>query len=315
LDYLVKFLIESKNSKVMSDPIKQFLLAVEQELACAPQPSIDSLQSILQAVLNKNPQLKLSLQRDEHMAQYNSSDGTAFQTAINGGVANIGIHFHGTNSEELKSGILNFLKSLQPLAGSHHQDLPMRSSSQTNSTLQSSVASIRQLIVDELSDDNLSDLCLDNFLEVYNQFISGQTKSHRVRLLVDYVVRQREIPKLLNAIKHINPNVYREHFSITPSPESSLLVDLTEKARELLMAAFESNDKIIFVLTTNHSESIIANDLNFIDRLELLSGYKHALTQLIEKKFIIELATDGYKRYELAAKGYEFCIAAVNSNS
>jgi hypothetical protein len=299
----------------MSDPIKQFLVAVGQELEVASQPNIDSLQSILQAVLNKNPQLKLSLQRDEHMTQYNSSNGVAFQTAINGGVANIGIHFHGINSEEVKNVVLNFLKALhaaQPLARYYHQDTSMNPPSLTNSTLQPSAASIRQLIVKKLSDDNLSDLCCDDFPEVFTQFISGQTKSHRARLLIEYVVSQREISKLLNAIEQINPNAYRELFNITPVPELSPVVNLTEKARELLTAAFESNDKIIFVLTTNCYERIIANGVNFVDRPELLNDYKYALAQLIEKKFISELATDGYNRYELAAKGYEFCSAAVN---
>jgi nucleoside phosphorylase len=70
------------------------------------------------------------------------------------------------------------------------------------------ISKIRQLVEDSLTDDDLSNLCQDEFPKVYNQFTSGQTKSHRIRSLVEYVERQREIQKLLNAIERINPNTY-----------------------------------------------------------------------------------------------------------
>jgi nucleoside phosphorylase len=70
--------------------------------------------------------------------------------------------------------------------------------------------SIRQLVEDALSDDELSNLCQDEFPKVYSQFATGQTKSHRIRLLIEYVERQREILKLLNAIERLNPNAYAE---------------------------------------------------------------------------------------------------------
>ncbi len=103
-------------------------------------------------------------------------------------------------------------------------------------------------------------------------------------------------------------------------PESAVIspsspVDITEEARELLMAAFESDDNMIFVAVTNQYEHIIANRLNFVNRPELLNVYKYALAQLIEKKFIEKLPTTTSERYELATKGYEFCIAAAKSQS
>jgi hypothetical protein len=75
---------------------------------------------------------------------------------------------------------------------------------------QPSVAQIRQLVENALSDDDLSNLCQDEFPKVYNQFTTGQTKPQRIRSLVEYVDRQREVPKLLNAIEKINPKAYAE---------------------------------------------------------------------------------------------------------
>jgi hypothetical protein len=69
---------------------------------------------------------------------------------------------------------------------------------------------IRKLIDSALGDDALQDLCFDHFRPVYEQFTSGQTKGDRVRRLVEYADRQREIPKLLIAIKKSNPKVYGE---------------------------------------------------------------------------------------------------------
>ena len=70
---------------------------------------------------------------------------------------------------------------------------------------QASVTQIYKLIEDALSDDDLSNLCHSNFPKVYNQFTTGQTKSQRIRLLIEYAQRQLEIPKLLQAIELINP--------------------------------------------------------------------------------------------------------------
>jgi hypothetical protein len=73
---------------------------------------------------------------------------------------------------------------------------------------QPSVAQIRKLVEDALSDDDLSNLCQDEFPKVYNQFTTGQTKPQRIRSLVEYVDRQREVQNLLNAIERINPNAH-----------------------------------------------------------------------------------------------------------
>jgi nucleoside phosphorylase len=78
---------------------------------------------------------------------------------------------------------------------------------------QPSISQIRKLVEAALSEDNLSSLCFDEFPSVYSQFVSGQTKNQRILSIVDFATRHREVPKLLNAIKRINPNAYAEFMS------------------------------------------------------------------------------------------------------
>jgi Effector-associated domain 7/TIR domain len=73
-----------------------------------------------------------------------------------------------------------------------------------------STKSIRQLVEDALSDDDLINLCQDEFPKVHGQFTTGQTKSQRIRSLVEYAERQIKIPQLLKAIQQINHNAYAE---------------------------------------------------------------------------------------------------------
>jgi hypothetical protein len=100
----------------MSDSIELFFeqlcLAVRQKYGESSQLNLNSLEYILTIILKENPELEHSLQRDERMTQYNRDNVTAFQTAVNGGIVNIGPHFHGINSEELMSVFLTFFNSL-----------------------------------------------------------------------------------------------------------------------------------------------------------------------------------------------------------
>ncbi len=72
------------------------------------------------------------------------------------------------------------------------------------------IAEIRQLIETALTDDELSDLCMDEFPKVFNEFTEGQTKSAKIRSLVDYADRQGELDKLLAAIERINSHAYHK---------------------------------------------------------------------------------------------------------
>jgi nucleoside phosphorylase len=64
---------------------------------------------------------------------------------------------------------------------------------------------IRQLIESALSSEDLSNLCQDDFPQVFKLFGENQSTGQRVRWLVQHVEKQHEIPKLLNAIKDLNP--------------------------------------------------------------------------------------------------------------
>jgi hypothetical protein len=177
---------------------------------------------------------------------------------------------------------------------------------------------IRQLIEDSVSDDDLNNLCIDEFPRIYNQFTHGQTKSQRIRSLVEYATHQRETQKILSAIEQINPTAYH-NFIINNPPQdlqensSSQIDEISKEAQELLMTAFESSDKVIFVVETNMYTHIIAGELNFVDRPELLTTYQYAIAQLVEKGFITKMEPINCDRYELTSKGYEFCIEVAKS--
>ncbi len=116
----------------------------------------------------------------------------------------------------------------------------------------------------------------------------------------------------LGKLRTLPPREQRQHFPETSPSKPS---EITKEAQELLMAAFESSDKVILVLETNMHTHIIADDLNFVDQPELLTTYQYAITQLLEKKFVAKMKPADCNRYELTAKGYEFCIASSKSKS
>jgi nucleoside phosphorylase len=72
---------------------------------------------------------------------------------------------------------------------------------------------IRQLVEAALSNEDLSNLCQDDFPRVFKLFGENQSTGQRVRWLVDYVDKQNEIPKLLNAIQNLNPVVHSNFLS------------------------------------------------------------------------------------------------------
>jgi nucleoside phosphorylase len=119
-----------------------------------------------------------------------------------------------TDQHETPPPVIGTIKKL-PVRdlGQNVRDSSPSNPSPSSTPTQPSVAQIRQLVEDALTDDDLSNLCQDEFPKVYNQFTTGQTKSQRIRSLVEYVDRQREVPKLLNAIKKINQNAYNEFTS------------------------------------------------------------------------------------------------------
>jgi tetratricopeptide (TPR) repeat protein len=79
-----------------------------------------------------------------------------------------------------------------------------------NNQKQPSRSAIRELLKNALSDDDFLDMCQDNFPDVHKQFTEGQTKAGKIRILLDYVERQRKVSELLQEIAKINPRQYAE---------------------------------------------------------------------------------------------------------
>jgi esterase/lipase superfamily enzyme len=94
---------------------------------------------------------------------------------------------------------------------------------------------IRKLVIAALTEDDFLDLCEDHFTSVYQNFTDGQRHRARVRVLVSYAEKQRETPKLLEAIKTINPRVFAEF--------ESLLVSSIAKADPLPKARADAGER------------------------------------------------------------------------
>merc|ERR1712117_95196 len=70
---------------------------------------------------------------------------------------------------------------------------------------------IRELLYQGLDEEEFNDLVYDYFPDVYSQFTNGQNQSQKVRILIEYADKHREIEQLLEVIKNINPKVYQEY--------------------------------------------------------------------------------------------------------
>jgi nucleoside phosphorylase len=94
-----------------------------------------------------------------------------------------------------------------------------------------------------------------------------------------------------------------------PKQQINNSIFLKPEAIELLMATYEDQDNIIFITKTNMYEHISTNELNFVDKPELLSKYKSAIRQLLENKLIKDLKSVDASclRYEITSRGDDFC--------
>jgi nucleoside phosphorylase len=105
--------------------------------------------------------------------QQNNDNSQGFQTNVQGGTVYVG----GTHTHV-------------------HKPEPRQSFSNTMPK-----AEIAQLVNGALSNEDLMDLCLIEFPNVYNLFTTAQSKNQQIRLLVDYVERHQEIPKLIKSVR------------------------------------------------------------------------------------------------------------------
>jgi nucleoside phosphorylase len=94
--------------------------------------------------------------------------------------------------------------------------------------------------------------------------------------------------------------------------------EITEEAKQLLMAAFKSTDQILFVFTGTKFKlgQIMVDSDNFVTSSESLKKYQYAIAQLVDGKFITKLDSNtGHDRYELAVRGHAFCFEISKSQS
>ncbi len=71
--------------------------------------------------------------------------------------------------------------------------------------------SVRRLVDDALSDDDVEDLCLDHFPSVRRDFAAGMSRRAKVRLLVEHAVRHGRLADVVRIVAEANPEMYRRH--------------------------------------------------------------------------------------------------------
>jgi WD40 repeat protein/nucleoside phosphorylase len=75
------------------------------------------------------------------------------------------------------------------------------------------IKTIRELIQRSIGDEDLSNLCLNIFPNIHEQFTYNSTRDNTIRLMLEQVERQQKFPELLSAMEQINPNAYAEFIS------------------------------------------------------------------------------------------------------
>jgi hypothetical protein len=86
-----------------------------------------------------------------------------------------------------------------------------------------------ELIQQALTDNEFTELVYIHFPFVHAEFTESQSKSQRIRFLLEYIDKHRELDKLLEQIKSANSTVYTEYESriaqieFIPTPETPVL--------------------------------------------------------------------------------------------
>lgn len=71
-------------------------------------------------------------------------------------------------------------------------------------------AAIRQLLIEALSDEDLTIWCYDYFREVYQKFALNMSFPRKVQLLIEHCDRNNLFDELLFLLKELNPNKYAQ---------------------------------------------------------------------------------------------------------
>ena len=99
----------------MADFITDLCQIAAEELLAAPQASTKQLTERLKAAVERQQEWQIALQSDTRLVQINQGDVTAYQTLVQGGIANIGAHLHGVDEAKLVEIVREVLRSFQPV--------------------------------------------------------------------------------------------------------------------------------------------------------------------------------------------------------
>jgi len=99
----------------MADFITDLCQIAAKELLAAPQASTEQLTERLKAAVERQQGWQIALQSDIRLVQINQGDVTAYQTLVQGGIANIGTHLHGVDEAKLAEIVREVLQPFQPV--------------------------------------------------------------------------------------------------------------------------------------------------------------------------------------------------------
>ena len=132
---------------------------------------------------------------------------------------------------------------------------------------------IRKFVDKALGIEELNNLVYDIFYDVYKEFVQGQEKSQRIRLLLEYVFTHQSIDDLLNEIKEINPKAFNEFE--TSRQEQTNLLDSRNKEKKaindlgeyLQNQSFEQLKDIYSLYRPDKANEIVKNIDNILTQL------------------------------------------------
>lgn len=100
--------------------------------------------------------------------------------------------------------------------------------------MDTSLATIRQFLVDHYNDEEISRLCFDHFYDLYQQFTGEMSLGRKAREVVDYCRRRDRLPALLAVLERERPEPFRRVFGRRAEASASRRVNLnTATAEEL----------------------------------------------------------------------------------
>ena len=112
----------------MSELITQLCQIVAKKLQDNPQTNEAELVDYLKVVIDQDPQLAAWVKTGSRILQNNQGGTTAFQTLVEGGIANIGTHVHA-NPETIKAAFKKLLEEFQSQSQEIPQNIPRSGSS------------------------------------------------------------------------------------------------------------------------------------------------------------------------------------------